>query len=112
MAVHMTTGKLGQGMTLSVVPQYLLMLVAHWTIPFTLGFVAASVVATGGILSSVQMIDQSLDAALQRVVATCSTAAPEAAEISGATRSLFPLARGPTSPSGALVLALPSETRP
>jgi hypothetical protein len=87
MAVHMTTGKLAQGMTLSMVPQYLLMLVAHWTVPFTLGFVAASVVATQGVLSSVQLIDQSLDAALQRVVASCTTAAPETAEISAAQRS-------------------------
>tara|TARA_X000001388_G_scaffold4076_2_gene2829 strand:- start:10928 stop:11233 length:306 start_codon:yes stop_codon:yes gene_type:complete len=92
--------------------RYLLALLWHWSIPFLLGCTAAAVVTTQGVLSSVQLIDQSLDGALQRVVATCSTAAPETAEISGAQRSLFPLARGPTSPSGALVLALPSDTRP
>jgi len=92
--------------------RYLVALLWHWSIPFLLGGLAAALVTTQGVLSSVQLIDQSLDGAIQRVVASCTTAAPETAEISGATRSLFPLARGPTSPPGALVLALPSESRP
>tara|TARA_Y100000748_G_scaffold253282_1_gene218893 strand:- start:7288 stop:7590 length:303 start_codon:yes stop_codon:yes gene_type:complete len=92
--------------------RYLLALLWHWSVPFMLGAVTASVVASQGILATVELIDQSFDGALQRTVASCSTAAPETAEISGATRSLFPLARGPTSPPGALVLALPSDTRP
>ena len=92
--------------------RYLVALLWHWSVPFMLGAVTASLVSAQGILSTVEMIDQSLDGALQRVVASCSTAASGPAEISDATRSLFPLARGPTSPPGALVLALPSDTRP
>ena len=92
--------------------RYLVALLWHWSVPFVLGGLVATVVTVQGILSSVQMIDQSFDGALQRVVASCSTAAPGPAEISDASRSLFPLARGPTSPPGALVLALPSDSRP
>ena len=92
--------------------RYLVALLWHWSVPFMLGAVTASLVSAQGILSTVEMIDQSLDGALQRVVASCSTAASGPAEISDASRSLFPLARGPTSPPGALVLALPSDTRP
>jgi len=92
--------------------RYLVALLWHWSVPFMLGAVTASLVAAQGILSTVELIDQSFDGALQRTVASCSTAAPETAEISDASRSLFPLARGPTSPPGALVLALPRDTRP
>ena len=92
--------------------RYLVALLWHWSVPFMLGAVTASLVSAQGILSTVEMIDQSLDGALQRVVASCSTAASGPAEISDASRSLFPLARGPTSPPGALVLVLPSDTRP
>jgi hypothetical protein len=92
--------------------RYLVALLWHWSIPFLLGCAAAAVVTTQGVLSSVQLIDQSLDGALQRVVSSCITAAPETAEISGAQRSLFPLARGPTSPTGALALGNQVAPRP
>jgi len=90
------------------VKRYLVALLWHWTLPFMFGAVAASMVALYGIQSSIEMVDQSLDGAMQRMIDTCTTEATETAEISGATRSLFPLARGPTSPPGALATHPPS----
>lgn len=92
--------------------RYLVALLWHWSVPFMLGAVTSAVMAAQGIQATVEMVNQAFDSSLQRIVASCSTAAPETAEISGAQRSLFPQARGPTSPPGALVLALPSDTRP
>ena len=90
-------------MTLSFsLSRYLLTLLWHWSLPFTLGAVCSAFIALYGIQSSLELVDQSLDGAIQRVVATCTTDAPETVEISGAKRSLFPPARGPTSPTGAL----------
>ena len=90
------------------VKRYLVALLWHWTLPFMFGAVAASMVALYGIQSSIELVDQSLDASMQRMIDTCTTGAPETAEISGATRSLFPLARGPTSPPGALATHPPT----
>ena len=106
MAIKATSGYPGQGMTLSTVgaPRYLAALLWHWTLPFMFGAVAASMVALYGIQSSIELVDQSFDRTMQRMIDTCTTGAPETAEISGATRSLFPLARGPTSPPGALAV--------
>ena len=110
MAIKATSGYLGQGMTLSTVgaPRYLAALLWHWTLPFMFGAVAASIVALYGIQSSIELVDQSFDRTMQQMIDSCTTEATETAEISGATRSLFPLARGPTSPPGALATHPPT----
>ncbi|MEH6797956.1 MAG: hypothetical protein V7681_01485 [Halopseudomonas sabulinigri] len=82
--------------------RYLVVLLWHWTLPFMFGAVAASMVSLHGIQSSIELVDHSFDRTMQRMIASCTTEATETAEISEATRSLFPLARGPTSPPGAL----------
>ncbi len=84
------------------VKRYLVALLWHWTLPFMFGGLTASLGSLYGIQSSIELVDQALDASMQRMIDTCTTEASETAEISGATRSLFPLARGPTSPPGAL----------
>lgn len=92
------------------VKRYLVALLWHWTLPFMFGGLTASLVSLYGIQSSVEMIDQALDASMQRMIDSCATQAPETEEISEAKRSLFPPARGPTSPKGALA-AHPPETQ-
>ncbi|WP_353389562.1 hypothetical protein [Halopseudomonas sabulinigri] len=94
------------------VKRYLVALLWHWTFPFMIGAVTASIVSASGILHAVDSVGQALDASMQRMIDSCTTEASETAEISEAKRSLFPLARGPTSPTGALVLSSTSGTRP
>jgi len=89
------------------VKRYLVALLWHWTFPFMIGAVAASLVSALGIQHAVDSVGHALDDSMQRMIDSCTTEATETAEISGATRSLFPLARGPTSPPGALVFTRP-----
>ena len=73
-----------------------------WALIFLFGFIFAVVFTLVVLDTNFHLVDQSLDASMQRMIDTCTTEATETAEISEATRSLFPLARGPTSPPGAL----------
>lgn len=75
MAIKATTGFPGQGMTLkahTTTPRFLAVLLWHWSLPFTLGAVAASLVALYGIQSSLELVDQSLDSSMQRMIDACT----------------------------------------
>jgi hypothetical protein len=54
------------------VGRYLLALLWHWSIPFTLGGVFASVLALQGVQKGVDLLDQALDASINRVADACA----------------------------------------
>lgn len=54
------------------VGRYLLALLWHWSIPFTLGGVFASVLALQGVSEGVALLDQALDASISRVADACT----------------------------------------
>ncbi|MEX6501707.1 hypothetical protein [Pseudomonas zhanjiangensis] len=52
--------------------RYLLALLWHWSIPFSLGGVFASVLALQGVSEGVDLLDQALDASISRVADACA----------------------------------------
>ena len=54
------------------VGRYLLALLWHWSIPFVLGGVFASVLALQGVEEGVAMLDNALDASINRVAEACA----------------------------------------
>lgn len=54
------------------VGRYLLALLWHWSIPFVLGGVFASVLALQGIEEGAAMLDEALDASINRVAEACA----------------------------------------
>jgi hypothetical protein len=54
------------------VSRYLLALLWHWSIPFVLGGVFASVLALQGVQEGVDLLDEALDASIGRVAEACS----------------------------------------
>ena len=55
-----------------LIPGYLLALLWHWSIPFTLGGVFASALAIYGVQEGVELLDEALDASITRVVEACA----------------------------------------
>jgi len=56
------------------VGRYLLALLWHWSLPFALGGVFASVLAIRGVQEGVELLDDALDASIRRVAESCSAA--------------------------------------
>ncbi|NQD92917.1 hypothetical protein HP532_09675 [Pseudomonas sp. CrR25] len=54
------------------VGRYLLALLWHWSIPFVLGGVFASVLALQGVQEGVDLLDEALDASISRVADACA----------------------------------------
>jgi hypothetical protein len=54
------------------VSRYLLALLWHWSIPFVLGGVFASVLALQGVQEGVELLDEALDASISRVAEACA----------------------------------------
>ncbi|MNF41439.1 hypothetical protein D3C84_224650 [compost metagenome] len=54
------------------VGRYLLALLWHWSIPFVLGGLFASVLALQGVQEGVELLDEALDASISRVADTCA----------------------------------------
>ena len=54
------------------VGRYLLALLWHWSIPFVLGGVFASVLALQGVEEGVDLLEDALDASISRVADACA----------------------------------------
>ena len=52
--------------------RYLLALLWHWSIPFVLGGVFASVLALQGVEEGVDLLEDALDASISRVAEACA----------------------------------------
>ncbi len=55
-----------------LIPGYLLALLWHWSLPFALGGVFASVLAIQGVQEGIELLDEALDASITRVVEACA----------------------------------------
>lgn len=55
-----------------LIPGYLLALLWHWSIPFTLGGVFASALAIYGVQEGVELLDEALNASISRVADACA----------------------------------------
>ena len=54
------------------VGRYLLALLWHWSLPFALGGVFASVLVIQGVQEGVELLDEALDASISRVADACA----------------------------------------
>jgi hypothetical protein len=54
------------------VGRYLQALLWHWSLPFALGGVFASVLAIQGVQEGVELLDEALDASITRVAEACA----------------------------------------
>ena len=54
------------------VGRYLLALLWHWSFPFALGGVFASVLALYGLQEGLELLDEALDASITRVADACA----------------------------------------
>lgn len=54
------------------VGRYLLALLWHWSIPFTLGGVFASALALQGVQDGLELLEDALDASISRVADACA----------------------------------------
>ncbi|MFG0722175.1 hypothetical protein ACF8PU_10960 [Pseudomonas sp. GLN_6] len=55
-----------------LIPGYLLALLWHWSIPFTLGGIFASALAIHGVQEGIELLDEALDASITRVAEACA----------------------------------------
>lgn len=54
------------------VGRYLLALLWHWSLPFALGGMFASLLAIQGVQEGIELLDEALDASISRVADACA----------------------------------------